>query len=326
MKARRWLKIGIDIAMLGVSTALFCFDATGILLHMALGIALLILAAVHNALNAPFWSGIRKGKYTPKRVTQTVWNISLLAVLILTVFSGVLFAGTLHRVSALLFLILTVGHAGARIKMFLPPKKSLSESTTAYMDVKVVTPRMPDYKKVKETYNNAFPRRERLPIAVLHLMACRGNVDFLAFYDKGQFCGIAYLIREGRTTLLFYLAVEESLRSKGYGSAILNWIAKNTTETVLLDAEAVGEKDSSPNWEQRVQRQQFYYRNGYQDAGLTMRQYGEVYDVLYRGAPFERENLEQLLKHFSFGFSRFIFCIEEKPRDRETTGSPEPRV
>lgn len=181
------------------------------------------------------------------------------------------------------------------------------------MEGKAVTSRIKDYAKVKAVYNGAFPRRERLPIAVLCIMAKRKNVDFLAFYDDGIFCGLAYLIREGDLTLLFYLAVEEKLRSQGYGSKILKWIAQNTTGTIVLDAEMVDEKKQLKNQEQRIKRQEFYFRNGYQNAGITMWQYGEVYDVLYYGKPFTRQELELLLKRFSFGFSRFIFRIEEKP-------------
>lgn len=182
------------------------------------------------------------------------------------------------------------------------------------MDLRVRTVNlwMKDYWKVKEVYSRAFPRRERLPITVLILMSCRRKVEFKAFYAGSEFCGFAYLICYGRTTFIFYLAVDERLRSKNYGSQILKWIAGNTTETVALDIEAVSETRPAVNEEQRRKRKRFYLRNGYKDTGVIMREYGEIYDVLYYGDVFSKCELERLLQRFSFGFSRILFKIEER--------------
>ena len=116
MKKRKAVKSGIDIVMLIVLAALFCLDVTGILAHMLLGIVMLILAVTHNILNLSFWENIGKGRYPRRRIIQTVWNVLLLAAMLLAVVSGFLFADMLHRVSALLLLILSAGHVGIHIK------------------------------------------------------------------------------------------------------------------------------------------------------------------------------------------------------------------
>lgn len=110
------MKIGVDIAMLIVLTALFRYEATGILLHMILGVVMLILFIAHNMLNLSFWENIGKGRYKRRRVIQTVWNILLAAAMLLAVVSGFLFADALHRISVLLLLILTFVHAAVHIK------------------------------------------------------------------------------------------------------------------------------------------------------------------------------------------------------------------
>lgn len=181
------------------------------------------------------------------------------------------------------------------------------------LQVRPVTSRMEGYSEIARIYNGAFPRRERLPIRVLLLMARRENVDFWAFYDGDIFCGLAYLIRYGSTTLVFYLVTNDELRSRGYGSEILGWITANTTKTIVLDAEAVESGRPVSNLEQRVRRQKFYQKNGFGDSGYSMREYGELYDILYYGAEFSAEELKRLLKWFSFGLAGVIFKIERKP-------------
>lgn len=181
------------------------------------------------------------------------------------------------------------------------------------LQVRPVTSRMEDYSEIARIYNGAFPRQERLPIRVLLLMTRRKNVDFWAFYDGDIFCGLTYLIRYGSTTLVFYLVTNDELRSRGYGSKILGWITANTTKTIVLDAEAVESGRSVSNLEQRVRRQKFYQKNGFGDSGYSMREYGELYDILYYGAEFSAEELKRLLKWFSFGLAGVIFKIERKP-------------
>ena len=65
------------------------------------------------------------------------------------------------------------------------------------LQVRPVTSRMEGYSEIARIYNGAFPRRERLPIRALLLMARRKNVDFWAFYDGDIFCGLTYLMGGG---------------------------------------------------------------------------------------------------------------------------------
>lgn len=111
MNKKRW-KILVDILMLGTVFMLFRTGEKDIMLHMALGILMAAAFIVHNILNLPWWAAVGKGSYSILRVSMTVWNILLLADMLTVICSGILFAGTLHRFSSLIFLLLMIGHLG----------------------------------------------------------------------------------------------------------------------------------------------------------------------------------------------------------------------
>ncbi len=47
------------------------------------------------------------------------------------------------------------------------------------------------------------------------------NTEFLGFYDGNTLCGFTYLAHNSKIVFVMFLAVDKALRSKGYGSAIL---------------------------------------------------------------------------------------------------------
>ena len=110
MRIKKVCKLCIDIGMLVITLLLMASERTGIVLHMFLGAALFVLVVAHNILNLAWWAGIGKGTYSRTRWTRTIWNALLLIDFLLVMISGILYAVGLHRITALLFLILTVIH------------------------------------------------------------------------------------------------------------------------------------------------------------------------------------------------------------------------
>ena len=110
MRIKKVCKLCIDIGMLVITLLLMASERTGIVLHMFLGAALFILVVAHNILNLAWWAGIGKGTYSRTRWMRTIWNVLLLIDFLLVMISGILYAASLHRITALLFLILTVIH------------------------------------------------------------------------------------------------------------------------------------------------------------------------------------------------------------------------
>ena len=110
MRIKKICKLCIDIGMLVITLLLMASERTGIVLHMFLGAALFVLVVAHNILNLAWWAGIGKGTYSRTRWMRTIWNVLLLIDFLLVMISGILYAVGLHRITALLFLILTVIH------------------------------------------------------------------------------------------------------------------------------------------------------------------------------------------------------------------------
>ena len=171
--------------------------------------------------------------------------------------------------------------------------------------VEKVTRKTKDYRRVLREYEISFPKNERIPNWLLLWMSYRKSVDFLAFYDHGMFCGFCYLIHDQNITFIIYLATNSTLRSKGYGSKMLDWIAENTKGTILLTMEEVDEKYD--NYRQRVRRRAFYLKNGYQDTKLKVRERGEIYHIFSRRGNFSKQDYQQLIKKLSFGWMKTEF-------------------
>lgn len=171
------------------------------------------------------------------------------------------------------------------------------------LEVKNVNSKLNEYEKILQIYKESFPENEKIPVWLLKIMAKRTSVDFLAFYDENIFCGFTYLIYNKNTTFVFYLAIDKNIRSKGYGSKILNWIIENNKENcIVLNIETVDTKYN--NYEQRLSRQKFYLKNGFVDSKYKIIDKYEIYDVLYKGSNFSKSEYEELFKKFSFGFVR----------------------
>ena len=172
------------------------------------------------------------------------------------------------------------------------------------LKVKKVNKKLNEYNKIIDIYKRSFPQNEKLPIFILDMMSKRKGVDFLAFYDEDIFCGFTYLVSNKNMTFVFYLAVDDSMRSNGYGSKIIRWIINNKEDNIVLNIEEVDEKYN--NYEQRLSRQKFYLKNGFIDTKYDIKDKNNIYDVLYRGNNFIKEEYEALIKRFSFGFISII--------------------
>ena len=135
-------------------------------------------------------------------------------------------------------------------------------------------------KNVKSLYASAFPKSERLPYFILKACSLIKGVDFTEYYHNGTFCGFTYTVETDYTLYVFYFAIPENLRGKGYGTAILTHV-KNAypNKTITLNIEPIDE--TSSNYEERVKRLAFYNRNGFVDSGYTVYDVGGGFTVLH---------------------------------------------
>lgn len=116
MRIKRICRLCTDMGMLIIMVLLMVSERTGIVLHMFLGVVLFVLFVVHNVLNLSWWAGIGKGAYSRTRWVRTKVNVFLLIDFLVVIISGIMYAALLHRVTALLFLVLTMIHIGGHWK------------------------------------------------------------------------------------------------------------------------------------------------------------------------------------------------------------------
>lgn len=165
-----------------------------------------------------------------------------------------------------------------------------------------VTRRLPQYREVIDLYRRAFPPEERLPLWHMRLMALRRDVGFRAWLDDGALVGLTYTVDSPATVWLFYLAVNDSVRSRGYGSRILNGVRRHAAgRTVVLEFEPLD--DGAPNLEQRRRRLAFYERGGFALTGYRIHEGDQSYSVMADGV-FDPGAFRRLVFRFGLGLRR----------------------
>ena len=95
---KRRFRIALDIVMAALMPVLMAYSLAGETLHEIVGSVIFILFIVHHVLNRKWYGAAFKGKYTPRRIFQTVLNTALLAFMILQPVSGILLSKHLYTV------------------------------------------------------------------------------------------------------------------------------------------------------------------------------------------------------------------------------------
>ncbi len=153
-----------------------------------------------------------------------------------------------------------------------------------------VTKKSPWLPQVKALYESAFPANERIPIK--HLLDNKIKREFWAFFDKEvggdaatlTFCGFSNSISHGDITNIVYFAVVPELRSRGYGSQILQVIREQHPDTcIVVDIEVEEDSKDAEELERRNRRRDFYLRNGFGSSPVDYFWQGEHYRLLTAG-------------------------------------------
>ena len=168
------------------------------------------------------------------------------------------------------------------------------------MEYTRVTRKLKDYRSVVELMLTAFPPEERIPIWLLNILSKKRNVNFNAWYDNKELCGITYTIESEKMIFLLYFAVNAQLRSKGYGSRIIEEIKKIAGKReIILNVEKPDE--DAENNAQRVQRIAFYERNGFYQSGFDLHIEGTDYLVFSTNEVSDRIEFNNILRKYHIG-------------------------
>ena len=153
---------------------------------------------------------------------------------------------------------------------------------------------------VKRVYFEAFPPKERMPFPLMVAMSKLWNTRFWGFYDHNTLCGLVYLAHSGKIVFVLFLSVEQGLRSKGYGSAILRETqAQYPDKKIIVSIEPC--EDTAPDVEVRKRRKEFYLRNGYRETGYQIKLSGVVQEVLIANGEFRKGEFRSFLARYSCG-------------------------
>lgn len=153
---------------------------------------------------------------------------------------------------------------------------------------------------IRRIYIEAFPKQERMPFPLMVAMSKLWNTQFLSFYDGDIPCGLIYLASNRKLVFVMFLAVEASLRSKGYGSAILRQIREMYPDRkILVSIEPC--EENTPNLKIRQKRKAFYLQNGYHETGYLMKLAGVVQEILVTNGRFIEREFRSFFLFYSMG-------------------------
>lgn len=125
-----------------------------------------------------------------------------------------------------------------------------------------ITSVSPLYKQVESLLITAFPETERRNLDLQRQYADHNpNFKVYAVYEGDVFVGFFTLWTFQSFSYVEHLAVSPSLRNKGYGTCILQYIKEIVKTPLLLEIEL-------PCDIQQKARQLFYEKNGFQTLDL----------------------------------------------------------
>lgn len=155
-------------------------------------------------------------------------------------------------------------------------------------------------KNVKKIYIDSFRKEERMSFFMMVLLTKITPTEFLAFYDNSQLCGFTYLSTIKNITFIMFLAVDKNLRSKGYGSKILEKIQERYPNQKIVisiercDVDATNKKD-------RIRRKKFYLKSGYIDTGYFIELSKIEQELIIKNGVFDKEELYNFFVKYSNG-------------------------
>ena len=140
--------------------------------------------------------------------------------------------------------------------------------------------------ELEELYLSAFPKEERFSFWILEDCSKEDNSDLYAILDNDKFVGMCYIVNCDGAYYLMYLAIQDELRNKKYGSKILEDL-KEKYKTLFLSID-------KPIDEISIKIKKFYLRNGFYDTNKYYEDTGVCYEVLCTNIQYEiTENIMQ---------------------------------
>ncbi len=161
---------------------------------------------------------------------------------------------------------------------------------------KRVNKKLENYNEIVEFMKRVFPKEELMPMWLLNIVAKMKKIEFNAYYDNDVFVGILFTIESKESLFIFYIAVNDKIQSKGYGTKLLQLVLhKYPNKQISLFIETMDDKQAS-NYEQRVRRLEFYKKNGFIHTGIKAGGKEPFIDILSTDEKFSVKDAKRILK------------------------------
>lgn len=150
-----------------------------------------------------------------------------------------------------------------------------------------VTFRNRNTQKIKEIYESSFRKEDRMPFLLMLIMSYLNSTRFISFLDGDTICGFVYMATIKNITFVMFFAVDENIRSKGYGSRILDKIQSlYPNNKIIITIERCDEK--AKNTEERLARKKFYINNGYTQTGYVVKLGNQKQEIIIKNGEFSK--------------------------------------
>ncbi len=156
--------------------------------------------------------------------------------------------------------------------------------------------KLDNYKEICDFMKRVFPKDERMPMWILRMLTLKKNYEFKVYYDGDLFVGILFTIEIKDTLFVFYIAVNDKIHSKGYGTKLLQILFdKYPDRAITLFIETMDDKDAE-NYEQRLKRLAFYERNNFVNTGFKAGFKKPSVDILSTDKDYNAIKAKKLMK------------------------------
>ncbi len=153
-------------------------------------------------------------------------------------------------------------------------------------------------QKVKEIYKSSFPKEDRMPFVLMLIMAYLKSTHFISFYDGDTLCGFVYMATIKKLTFVMFFAVNENIRSKGYGSRILDKIQSLYPDNKIIITIERCDEDAE-DIEQRLRRRKFYMNNGYIETGYIVKLGNQKQEIIIKNGKFDKREFTLFFLRYS---------------------------
>ncbi len=161
---------------------------------------------------------------------------------------------------------------------------------------KKLSKKLSNYDEICRFMKRVFPKEELMPMWLIRALTLKKNYKFKVYYDNDLFVGILFTIESDDSLFVFYIAVNDEIHSKGYGSRLLQVLFdRYPNKPVTLFVETMDDK-SATNYEQRVKRLAFYERNGFVHTGIKAGFKTPFVDILSTDKNYNAVKAKKLMK------------------------------